>query len=127
VKRITGGQGVELVLDMVAGDYVARNLQCLREDGRHVTIAVQGGVRAEINMAQVMVRRLTLTGSTLRPRSNGFKALLAQEIAQSAWPLVESGALRPIMDQTFALADAAAAHARMEAGAHIGKIVLKAG
>ena len=127
VKRITGGQGVELVLDMVAGDYVARNLQCLREDGRHVTIAVQGGVRAEINMAQVMVRRLTLTGSTLRPRSNGFKALLAQEIAQSAWPLVESGALRPIMDQTFALADAAAAHARMQAGAHIGKIVLKAG
>ena len=127
VKRITGGQGVELVLDMVAGDYVARNLQCLREDGRHVTIAVQGGVRAELNMAQVMVRRLTLTGSTLRPRSNGFKALLAQEIAQSAWPLVESGALRPIMDQTFALADAAAAHARMEAGSHIGKIVLKAG
>lgn len=127
VKRITGGQGVELVLDMVAGDYVARNLQCLREDGRHVTIAVQGGVRAEINMAHVMVRRLTLTGSTLRPRSNGFKALLAQEIAQSAWPLVESGALRPIMDQTFALADAAAAHARMEAGSHIGKIVLKAG
>ncbi len=127
VKRITGGQGVELVLDMVAGDYVARNLQCLREDGRHVTIAVQGGVRAELNMAQVMVRRLTLTGSTLRPRSNAFKALLAQEIAQSAWPLVESGALRPIMDQTFALADAAAAHARMEAGSHIGKIVLKAG
>lgn len=127
VKRITGGQGVELVLDMVAGDYVARNLQCLREDGRHVTIAVQGGVRAELNMAQVMVRRLTLTGSTLRPRSNGFKALLAQEIVQSAWPLVESGALRPIMDQTFALADAAAAHARMEAGSHIGKIVLKAG
>jgi NADPH2:quinone reductase len=127
VKRITGGQGVELVLDMVAGDYVARNLQCLREDGRHVTIAVQGGVRAELNMAQVMVRRLTLTGSTLRPRSNAFKALLAQEIAQAAWPLVESGALRPVMDQTFALADAAAAHARMEAGSHIGKIVLKAG
>jgi NADPH:quinone reductase-like Zn-dependent oxidoreductase len=127
VKRITGGQGVELVLDMVAGEYVARNLACLKEDGRHVTIAVQGGVRAEINMAQVMVRRLTLTGSTLRPRSNTFKALLTQEIVQTVWPLVEKGDLRPIMDQTFALADAASAHARMEAGTHIGKIVLKAG
>lgn len=127
VKRITGGQGVELVLDMVAGDYVARNLNCLKEDGRHVTIAVQGGVRAEINMAQVMVRRLTLTGSTLRPRSNTFKALLTQEIVQTVWPLVEKGDLRPIMDQTFALTDAASAHARMEAGTHIGKIVLKAG
>jgi NADPH2:quinone reductase len=124
VKRITDGKGVQLVLDMVAGDYVARNLQCLAEDGRHVTIAVQGGVRAELNMAQVMVRRLTLTGSTLRPRSNQFKALLAREIADNAWPFVESGQLRPVMDQTFALADAAAAHARMEAGSHIGKIVL---
>jgi NADPH:quinone reductase len=125
VKRITGGKGVQLVLDMVAGDYVARNLQCLAEDGRHVTIAVQGGVRAELNMAQVMVRRLTLTGSTLRPRSNAFKALLAREIAQNAWPLVESGELRPVMDQTFPLAEAAAAHARMESGSHIGKIVLQ--
>ncbi len=126
VKRITGGQGVEIVLDMVAGDYVARNLQCLKEDGRHVTIAVQGGVRAELNMAQVMVRRLTLTGSTLRPRSAEFKALLTDEIAQIAWPLVTGGKLRPIMDQTFPLAEAAKAHARMEAGAHIGKIVLAA-
>jgi putative PIG3 family NAD(P)H quinone oxidoreductase len=125
VQRITGGKGVELVLDMVAGDYVPRNLQCLAEDGRHVTIAVQGGMRAELNMAQVMVRRLTLTGSTLRPRSNQFKALLAQEIAATAWPLVEQGKLRPVMDRSFSLADAAAAHARMEAGAHIGKIVLE--
>ena len=124
VNSFTGGKGVELVLDMVAGDYVARNLQCLAEDGRHVTIAVQGGVKAELNMAQVMVRRLTLTGSTLRPRSGTFKALLADEIARVAWPYVESGQLRPIMDQTFPLAEAAAAHARMEAGAHIGKIVL---
>jgi NADPH:quinone reductase len=111
---------------MVAGDYVPRNLQCLAEDGRHVTIAVQGGVRAELNMAQVMVRRLTLTGSTLRPRSNAFKALLTKEIADNAWPYVESGELRPVMDQTFPLADAAKAHARMEAGSHIGKIVLAA-
>ena len=124
VKRITGGQGVELVLDMVAGDYVARNLRCMKEDGRHVTIAVQGGMQADLNMAVIMSRRYTLTGSTLRPRSNQFKALLAQEIAANAWPLFTSGALRPIMDQAFPLADAAAAHARMEAGAHIGKIVL---
>lgn len=125
VARITGGQGVELVLDMVAGDYVPRNLKCLKEDGRHVTIAVQGGMQATINMAVVMSRRLTLTGSTLRPRSSTFKTLLAQEIAANAWPLVESGELRPIMDRTFPLAEAAAAHARMEAGTHVGKIVLE--
>ncbi len=124
VQRITEGKGVQIVLDMVAGEYVARNLQCLAEDGRHVTIAVQGGVRAELNMAAVMVRRLTLTGSTLRPRSAEFKSLLADEIARIAWPLVTSGKLRPIMDRTFPLGEAAAAHARMEAGAHIGKIVL---
>lgn len=124
VGRITGGGGVHLVLDMVAGDYVPRNLSCLGEDGRHVTIAVQGGLQATINMAQVMQRRLHLTGSTLRPRTDTFKTLLAQEIAQLAWPLVQAGTLRPVMDQTFALADAAAAHARMEAGEHIGKIVL---
>lgn len=124
VQRITDGAGVQLVLDMVAGDYVARNLKCLAEDGRHVTIAVQGGVRAELNMAEVMRRRLTLTGSTLRPRSNKFKALLAQEIRETVWPHVLAGALRPVMDTTFALADAAAAHARMEQGNHIGKIVL---
>lgn len=126
VARITGGQGVELVLDMVAGDYVARNLRCLKEDGRHVTIAVQGGMQAELNMAVIMSRRYTLTGSTLRPRSNTFKGLLAQEIATHAWPLFTSGQLRPVMDQAFALTDATAAHARMEAGAHIGKIVLRA-
>lgn len=124
VARITGGQGVHLVLDMVAGDYVPRNLKCLAADGRHVTIAVQGGLQATINLAEVMQRRLHLTGSTLRPRTDVFKTLLAQEIARLAWPLFESGTLRPVMDQTFALADAAAAHARMEAGDHIGKIVL---
>ncbi len=124
VKRITEGAGVELVLDMVAGDYVARNLKCLKDDGRHVTIAVQGGVRAELNMAEVMRRRLTLSGSTLRPRSAQFKALLAEEIARNAWPFVEEGKLRPVMDRSFLLADAAGAHARMEAGSHIGKIIL---
>jgi putative PIG3 family NAD(P)H quinone oxidoreductase len=125
VQKITAGRGVDAVLDMVAGDYVPRNLRCLAEDGRHVTIAVQGGAKAELNMAVVMVRRYTLTGSTLRPRSNTFKALLAQEIAANAWPLVESGELRPVMDRTFALADAAAAHAYLEAGDHVGKIVLE--
>lgn len=124
VARITAGKGVHLVLDMVAGDYVARNLKCLADDGRHVTIAVQGGLRAELNMAEVMRRRLTFTGSTLRPRSNAFKALLAQEIAATVWPFVEDGQLRPVMDRIFPLAEAAAAHARMEAGAHVGKIVL---
>jgi len=125
VSRITGGRGVNMVLDMVAGDYVVRNLKCLAEDGRHVTIAVQGGAKAELNMAVVMSRRYTLTGSTLRPRPNEFKALLAQEIALNVWPLVEAGELRPIMDRTFPLREAAAAHARMEAGEHIGKIVLE--
>ncbi len=124
VARITESKGVNLVLDMVAGDYVPRNLACLAEDGRHVTIAVQGGVRAEINMAAVMMRRLTLSGSTLRPRSDQFKTLLADEIGRNVWPLVEAGELRPVMDQTFPLLEAAAAHARMEAGDHIGKIVL---
>jgi putative PIG3 family NAD(P)H quinone oxidoreductase len=125
VKRITAGRGVQLVLDMVAGDYVPRNLKCLAEDGRHVTIAVQGGAKADINMAVVMSRRYTLTGSTLRPRSDEFKTLLAQEIARSVWPAVGTGELRPVMDTVFPLADAAAAHARMEAGTHVGKIVLE--
>jgi len=125
VARITEGRGVHVVLDMVAGDYVARNMQCLAEDGRHVTIAVQGGAKATIPMWQVMARRLTLTGSTLRARSNAFKTLLAQEIAANVWPLVAEGLLRPVMDRTFPLTEAAAAHARMEAGGHIGKIVLE--
>ncbi len=124
VARITNRLGVHLILDMVAGDYVARNLKCLREDGRHVTIAVQGGVRAEINMAYVMTRRLTLTGSTLRPRSAEFKALLADEIYHQVWPLVQSGELRPEMAKVFALSEAAGAHAFMESGDFVGKIVL---
>ena len=125
VRALTDGRGVDLVLDMVAGAYVARNLKCLAEDGRHVTIAVQGGVRAEINMAQVMMRRYTLTGSTLRARSDAFKALLADEIQRNVWNMVADGRLQPEMDRRFPLHDAAAAHARMEAGDHIGKIVLE--
>ena len=125
VQSLTGGQGVDIVLDMVSGDYVPRNLKCLAEDGRHVTIAVLGGAKAEINMAQLMVRRHTLTGSTMRARPDRFKALLAREIAANAWPLFEDGSLRPVMDRTFPLIEAGAAHARMEAGDHIGKIVLE--
>jgi NADPH:quinone reductase len=125
VARITGGKGVDMVLDMVAGDYVPRNLKCLAEDGRHVTIAVQGGAKAELNMAVIMARRYTLTGSTLRPRSKAFKALLTREVAEEVWPLVEDGQLRPVMDRSFPLRDAAAAHAWMETGSHVGKIVLE--
>jgi NADPH:quinone reductase len=126
VKRITDGKGVHLVLDMVAGPYVPRNMQCLREDGRHVTIAIQGGAMAEVPMIQIMARRLTLTGSTLRPRSNEFKALLADEIYRNVWPDVVAGKLRPTMARTFPLAEAAAAHQLMESGDFVGKIVLEA-
>ncbi len=125
VKKITDGVGVEVVLDMVAGDYVTRNLQCLKEDGRHVTIAVQGGMTAELNMAHIMMRRLTLTGSTLRPQSKERKSVLTDEIYKNIWPDVEAGKLKPVMDESFVLADAAKAHMHMEAGDHIGKIVLK--
>lgn len=121
----TEGKGVNIVLDMVSGDYVARNLKCLAEDGRHVTIAVLGGAKADLNMAVVMMRRLTLTGSTLRPRTDSFKSALADEIADNAWPLFADGELSPVMDMSFPLAEAAAAHARMEAGQHVGKIVLE--
>lgn len=125
VKALTSGEGVHLVLDMVAGSYVSRNLQCLREDGRHVTIAVQDGMISEINMAYVMSRRLTLTGSTLRPRTPAFKATLAQQLLAKVWPMVCEGTLRPELDKIFPLAEAAAAHAYMESGAHIGKIMLE--
>ncbi|WP_417622029.1 NAD(P)H-quinone oxidoreductase [Parasphingorhabdus sp.] len=124
VKAITDGKGVEIVLDMVAGDYVARNIECLKDDGRHVTIAVQGGVQATVNMAHIMMKRLILTGSTLRPQSAERKSLLADDLHNYVWPEVEAGRLKPVMDESFPLADAAKAHAHMEAGNHIGKIVL---
>jgi NADPH:quinone reductase len=124
VARITGGKGVNAVLDMVGGDYVPRNIACLAEDGRHVTIAVQRGIKAEINIAAVMMKRLTLTGSTLRPRSVAFKTLVAEELQRVVWPHVIAGELKPVIDMTFPLGEAAAAHARMEAGDHVGKIVL---
>ena len=127
IAEFTGGKGVDVVLDMVSGDYVQRNLDCLAEDGRHVTIAVLGGLKAQINMAKLMSKRQTMTGSTLRPRPDEFKALLADEIYNHAWPLFEDRTIAPVMDQVFALRDVADAHRRMEAGDHIGKIVLDVG
>ncbi len=127
VKRITGGRGVQAVLDMVGGDYVPRNIACLAEDGRHVSIATQRGAKVEISLVALMTRRLTLTGSTLRARSVEFKSLVADELGRTVWPHVRAGKLRPIIDRTFPLEQAAAAHARMEAGDHVGKIVLEIG
>lgn len=124
VKTFTGGRGVDAVLDMVGGDYLPRNLACLAEDGRHVTIAFQRGMKVEIDIADVMRRRLTLTGSTLRARSADFKAALADEIHRTLWPRLAEGGWKPAMDQSCPLTDASAAHARMQAGAHVGKIVL---
>jgi putative PIG3 family NAD(P)H quinone oxidoreductase len=124
VKTLTGGKGVELVLDMVGGDYVPRNMKCLATEGRHVSIATQGGPKATISVIDVMVRRLTLTGSTLRARDAAFKAALCADIRAKAWPFVESGQLRPVIDRTFPLDRAAEAHARVEAGDHVGKVVL---
>ena len=125
VKELTEGRGVAAVLDMVGGDYVPRNLQCLADDGRHVSIAVQGGAMATVPIFEIMRRRLTLTGSTLRPRDAAFKSLVADELHRTVWPHVEAGRLRPVIDQVYPLSEAAAAHARMEAGEHVGKIVLE--
>jgi NADPH:quinone reductase-like Zn-dependent oxidoreductase len=127
VREFTHGRGVAVVLDMVGGDYVARNLACLADDGRHVSIAFQRGATAEIPIAEVMRRRLTLTGSTLRPRDVLFKTMVADEIARTVWPYVEGNRLKPVIDSVFPLAEAAAAHARIESGDHIGKIVLEIG
>ncbi|MCA1748140.1 MAG: NAD(P)H-quinone oxidoreductase [Parasphingopyxis sp.] len=125
VRDFTDGAGVAVVLDMVGGDYVPRNLQCLAEDGRHVSIAFQRGVSAEISIVEIMRRRLVLTGSTLRARDAEFKSLLADEIARTVWLAAEQGRLKPAIDTTFPLAEAADAHRRMEAGEHVGKIVLE--
>jgi len=124
VKKLTQGQGVNVILDMVAGSYVAREVECLAEDGRLVIIAVQGGVKAEINAGLVLRRRLTITGSTLRPRSLEFKAAIAKALKDKVWPLLSAGKIKPVIHSTFAAADAAKAHALMESNSHIGKIVL---
>jgi NADPH2:quinone reductase len=120
----TGGRGVDVVLDMVGGEYVQRNLDVLAVDGRLVQIGLQGGAKAEINMAPILQRRLTVTGSTLRPRSVKEKGAIAQAVHEQVWPLFESGAIRVQVHRTFPLSDAAEAHRLMESSAHIGKLVL---
>jgi NADPH:quinone reductase len=127
VQKLTDGKGVAVVLDMVGGDYVPRNLACLAEEGRHVSIASQRGAKTEVSIAEIMRRRITLTGSLLRPRSIEFKTMVADEIARTVWPYVEGGRLKPVIDRVFPLTQAAEAHARMEAGEHVGKIVLEIG
>ncbi len=124
VKRLTNGQGVNVILDMVAGSYVSKEIECLSEDGRLVIIAVQGGVKSEINAGLVLRRRLTVTGSTLRPRSIAYKAAIAQACHQSVWPLLESAHIKPVIHSTFEACDASKAHALMESNMHVGKIVL---
>ena len=132
VKKITGGKGVDVVLDMVAGSYVAREIECMAEDARLVIIAVQGGVQAEFNAGLVLRKRLTITGSTLRQRPVEFKTRIADAIRQKVWPLLESGAVKPVIHSTFVAVDAkeatgsqaARAHTLMESNQHIGKIVL---
>ena len=123
-KRLTDGKGVDVVLDMVAGDYIAREVECLADDGRIVIIAIQGGTKSGFNAGQVLRRRLTITGSTLRPRPVAFKAAIARALREKVWPLVESGAIAPVIYRTFPAAQAAEAHALMESNQHIGKIVL---
>ena len=124
VKRITSKRGVDVILDMVAGDYVAREIQCLAEDGRIVIIAVQGGVEARFDAGVVLRRRLTITGSTLRPRPIAFKSAIAKALHQTVWPWLEAGRVKPVIHQVFPAAEAAAAHTLMESNQHIGKLVL---
>ena len=124
VKRVTEGRGVDVILDMVAGDYIAREVECLADDGRIALIAVQGGVQSSLNAATLLRRRLSLTGSTLRPRSVAYKTVLAKALRERVWPLLESGAIKPVIYRSFAAAKASEAHALMESSAHVGKIVL---
>ena len=124
VQRITGGKGADVVLDMVAGDYIARDIQCLAEDGRIVIIAVQGGTKSAVDSGLVLRKRLTITGSTLRPRPVAFKAQIAASLKKTAWPWLEAGVVRPVIHEVFAAADAARAHELMESNRHIGKLVL---
>ncbi|MGE4612698.1 MAG: NAD(P)H-quinone oxidoreductase [Paracoccaceae bacterium] len=127
VKNATNGRGVDLILDMVGGPYITRNIRALALEGRLAMIAFLGGPKAEINFAQIMMKRITVTGSTLRPRSIQDKAVIADALREVVWPLIEVGKIAPVMDSTFPLADAADAHRRIESAGHIGKIVLDVG
>jgi len=125
IKELTGGRGVDVILDMVAGDYVPREISCLADDGRLVFIALLGGAKATVPLGQILMRRLTLIGSTLRPRPVAFKAAIAANLREHVWPLLDAGKVKPVIYQTFPLAEAAAAHALMESSSHVGKIVLE--
>ncbi|MET0982124.1 MAG: NAD(P)H-quinone oxidoreductase, partial [Telluria sp.] len=125
VKSLTDGRGVDVVLDMVAGDYVAREIACLADDGRIALIALLGGAKANIDLGQVLRRRLTISGSTLRPRPVAFKAAIARKLRERVWPLIEAGRVKPVIYKVFPLEEAAQAHALMESSAHVGKIVLQ--
>ncbi len=124
VLRLTDKRGVDIVLDMVAGDYVARELECLATDGRIAIIAVQGGTKAALDVGALLRKRLTIVGSTLRPRSVAYKGELARALRERVWPLIDAGRIRPVIHQVFPAAQAAAAHALMESSIHVGKIVL---
>jgi NADPH:quinone reductase len=124
VKRITAGRGADVILDMVAGAYVAREIGCLADDGRLAIIAVQGGTDAQIDAGIVLRKRLTITGSTLRPRSIAFKTAIARHLLDAVWPWIEAGRVKPVIHQVFPAAQAAAAHTLMESNRHIGKLVL---
>ncbi|MED5613748.1 NAD(P)H-quinone oxidoreductase [Janthinobacterium sp. P210005] len=125
VKELTGGKGVDVILDMVGGDYLPREIDCLADDGRIGLIAVQGGTKAELDLGSLLRRRLTVTGSTLRPRSVAFKAAIASHLRATVWPLIEAGKIKPVIYQTFPLEKANEAHALMEASTHVGKIMLQ--
>ena len=125
VKELTGGKGVDVILDMVGGDYVPRELACLADDGRLSLIAFLGGTRATIDMTDILRRRLTITGSTLRARSVEVKKAIARSLEQKVWPLIEAGRIKPVIYRTFRLEEASAAHALMESSAHVGKIILE--
>ncbi|MDD5323191.1 MAG: NAD(P)H-quinone oxidoreductase [Methylococcales bacterium] len=124
INHLTGHQGVNVILDMIGGGYFPRNLQCMDYDARLVQIAIQNGAKAEINLLPVMLKRLTITGSTLRARDDAFKAEIAQKLHKNVWPLLATGKIKPIIDSTFALDDAAKAHEFIESSRHIGKIIL---
>jgi NADPH2:quinone reductase len=127
VKDATGGKGADLILDMVGGDYVDRNYDAAAVEGRIVQIATQQGFKVSVNLLKIMQKRLTHTGSTLRPRSNADKSMIARDLEAKAWPFLAGGKIKPVIDSTFALKDAPKAHARIDSGAHIGKIVLETG
>jgi NADPH2:quinone reductase len=124
IRQLTGGRGVDVILDMVGGDYVPRELSCLADDGRLSLIAFLGGTKTSLDMTDILRRRLTITGSTLRPRPVEVKATIARALREKVWPLIEAGKIRPVIYRTFALEEAAAAHALMESSEHVGKILL---